>query len=174
MKFLFAIPGVVVSLASFQQTLAHSDAKKENTGHERRPQPPKPTNANNGGNLGYILVGIVFRPGMRSPGGIKPKEEFSLDSKMNHEHLKDKWYNQDPNYYNCGASLFARFRLAPKAYVHAEFAQKNFGHPSKGICVTFLLVAGGKARPLAPERSGCLRGRVGTEDQPRCGRGEQT
>ena len=78
-----------------------------------------------GGNIGasfgnYTMVGIYPIIGYN----ISPK--FSVGVKFLYQYVSDKRYAETYTSSNYGGSLFARFRVIPQLYLHAEYAQMSY------------------------------------------------
>jgi len=78
-----------------------------------------------GGNLGasfgsYTMVGIYPIIGYN----ITPK--FSVGVKFLYQYVSDKRYAETYTGSNYGGSLFARFRIIPQLYLHAEYSQMSY------------------------------------------------
>ena len=95
------------------------------------PAPPVKAKPNNqqkifyGGNLGasfgnYTMVGIYPLVGYN----LTPK--FSVGVKFLYQYISDKRYEETYTSSNYGGSLFARFRIIPQIYLHAEYAQMSY------------------------------------------------
>lgn len=95
------------------------------------PAPPVKAKPNNqqkifyGGNLGasfgnYTMVGIYPLVGYN----LTPK--FSVGVKFLYQYISDKRYEETYTSSNYGGSLFARLRIIPQIYLHAEYAQMSY------------------------------------------------
>jgi len=78
-----------------------------------------------GGNIGasfgsYTMVGIYPLVGYN----ITPK--FSVGVKVLYEYVSDNRYAENYTGSNYGGSLFARFRIIPQLYLHAEYSQISY------------------------------------------------
>ena len=123
-------------------------------------QPAKPVKAKPesqqkffyGGNLGvsfgqYTMVGIYPLLGYN----LTPK--FSLGVKFIYEYISDKRYDETYSSSNYGGSLFARFRIIPPLYLHAEYSQMSYDlYNSQGestrTSVPFVFVGAGYRKSL--------------------------
>jgi hypothetical protein len=105
-----------------------------------------------GGNLGvsfgqYTMVGIYPLLGYN----LTPK--FSLGVKFIYEYISDKRYAETYTSSNYGGSLFARFRIIPPLYLHAEYSQMSYdlyngqGESSR-TSVPFVFVGAGYRQSL--------------------------
>lgn len=105
-----------------------------------------------GGNVGasfgsYTMIGIYPIVGYN----ITPK--LSAGLKFTYEYIADKRYAETYNTSNYGASLFARFRIIPQLYVHAEYAQMSYDlynaqGESNRTSVPFVFVGAGYRQSL--------------------------
>lgn len=78
-----------------------------------------------GGNVGasfgsYTMIGVYPLVGYN----LTPK--FSVGLKFQYEYITDKRFAETYNTSNYGASIFARFRIIPQLYLHAEYAQMSY------------------------------------------------
>ena len=93
-----------------------------------KPVQAKPKGASKlyyGGNIGlsvgsYTMVGIYPLIGY----SITPK--FSVGVKFLYQYVSDKRYSETYTASNYGGSVFARFRIIPAIYLHAEYAQMSY------------------------------------------------
>jgi hypothetical protein len=123
-------------------------------------QPAKPVKAKPqvgrklyyGGNIGasfgnYTMVGIYPIIGYN----LTPK--FSVGVKFVYEYVSDKRYAETYTTSNYGGSLFARFRVIPQLYLHAEYAQMSYDlynglGESNRVSVPFVFVGAGYRQSL--------------------------
>ncbi len=123
-------------------------------------QPAKPVKAKPesqqkffyGGNLGvsfgqYTMVGIYPLLGYN----LTPK--FSLGVKFIYEYISDKRYDETYSSSNYGGSLFARFRIIPPLYLHAEYSQMSYDQyysqdESGRVSVPYVFVGAGYRQSL--------------------------
>ena len=78
-----------------------------------------------GGNIGlsfgsYTMIGIYPLIGYK----FTPK--ISAGAKIAYEYIQDKRYATNYSTSNYGGSLFARYRIIPALYLHAEYAALNY------------------------------------------------
>jgi hypothetical protein len=108
-----------------------------------------------GGSVG-LSFGDVFRLGVYPTVGYKLTPKASLGAEVGYEYLN--FSDSDESSHNFGGSLFARYRVVPQAYAHAEFQLVNYetysylGQSSRDT-VPFLLLGGGVVQPLGGRTS---------------------
>lgn len=78
---------------------------------------------------------------------------FSIGAKISYEYFKNKNYSPTREGSNYGVSVFSRFRILRKLYVHVEFAEMNYKlYNSSGETnrewIPFLYVGGGFSQPI--------------------------
>ncbi len=102
---------------------------------------------------GSIIVsfGDVTRIGMYPMIAYKFTPKLSLGAEVGYEYLKFDDFDQSGN--NYGGSVFARYRIVPRLYAHAEYQMINYEiftstTTSQRDWVPFLLVGGGFAQPM--------------------------
>jgi hypothetical protein len=102
---------------------------------------------------GSVLVsfGDVTRIGIYPMIAYKFTPKLSLGAEVGYEWLKFDDFDQSAN--NYGASVFARYRIIPRLYAHAEYQMINYeiftsATTSDRDWVPFLLVGGGFSQPM--------------------------
>ena len=105
-----------------------------------------------GGNIGLAL-GSYTMIGVYPLIGYKITPKLSAGVKLAYEYIQDKRYASNNNTSNYGASVFARYRIIPQLYLHAEYAGLNYElydalGESKREWVPFLFVGAGYSQPL--------------------------
>jgi hypothetical protein len=121
----FLIGTVPVSLIAQE---ADTTQHVEEVDEPAQPVKAKPNNQQKffyGGNLGlsfgnYTMVGIYPLVGYN----LTPK--FSVGVKFLYQYISDKRYEETYTSSNYGGSLFARFRIIPQIYLHAEYSQMSY------------------------------------------------
>jgi len=89
--------------------------------------------------------------------GYKITPKLSAGVTFTYEYFKNKYYSQDLTSNNYGGSLFARFRIIPAIYVHAEYALISYENYYQDLDqiysvrepVPFLFLGGGYSQRLA-------------------------
>ena len=107
-----------------------------------------------GGSLG-LSFGDYFRLAVTPMVGYKLSPRASLGLKVQYEYTVDSRYVQEVTSHNYGGSVFARYRIHPKVYVHAEFAEMSYKYSSGNFTserqwVPFILLGGGFVQPVSP------------------------
>lgn len=106
-----------------------------------------------GGTLG-LSFGDYFRLAVTPMVGYKLSPRVSLGLKVQYEYTVDSRYAQEVTSHNYGGSVFARYRIHPKVYVHAEFAEMSYKYASGNFTserqwVPFILLGGGFVQPVS-------------------------
>lgn len=123
-----------------------------------QPAPPVKAKPNNqqkifyGGNVGasfgnYTMVGIYPLVGYN----LTPK--FSVGVKFLYQYISDKRYTETYTSSNYGGSIFARFRIVPPLYLHAEYSQMSYDQyysqdESGRVSVPYVFVGAGYRKSL--------------------------
>ncbi len=105
-----------------------------------------------GGNVGFSF-GSYTRIGIYPLVGFKITPKLSIGLKIGYEYLK---YNNSVDEYstsNYGGSIFARYRIIPRLYVHVEYEATNYGLLDINSdvyrqWVNFLYLGGGYSQPI--------------------------
>jgi hypothetical protein len=118
------------------------------------PKAPVESKVFYGGTLG-LSFGDYFRLAVTPMVGYKLSPRVSLGLKVQYEYTVDSRYAQEVTSHNYGGSVFARYRIHPKVYVHAEFAEMSYKYASGNFTserqwVPFILLGGGFVQPISP------------------------
>ena len=138
-------------------------AQQQDTTQAIQKQPPPPqkkAKANNvyyGGTVG-LSFGDYFRINIAPMVGFRYSPKASVGVKVAYEYIKDKRYDPALTGSNYGGSVFARYRIHPKVYGHAEFAYMSYKYKisdleSDRTWVPFFLLGGGFVQPISPKAS---------------------
>ena len=105
-----------------------------------------------GGNIG-LSFGSYTRIGLYPLIGFKLTPKFSVGVQIKYEYIKDSRYTEGRETSNYGGSVFTRYRIIPRLYVHAEYEMMNYGlYNATGDLnrdwVTFLYLGGGFSQPI--------------------------
>ncbi len=79
-----------------------------------------------GGGIGMSYSSNYISVSLRPMFGYKLTPKLSVGLEIMYEYVKDTRYRTTYNYSNYGGSLFARFRVVPQLYFHAEYATYNY------------------------------------------------
>ncbi len=125
--------------------------QKENPQKQKR----KTNNVFYGGSIG-LSFGNYFRIAIMPLIGYKINPKMSGGAKFVFEYIEDKSFDPKLTSTNYGGSVFARYRLHPKAYAHAEFAYLSYKFQISGVesnreWVPYLLLGGGLVQPISPK-----------------------
>ena len=106
-----------------------------------------------GGSIGFMF-GSYTRISLYPILGYKFTPKLSGGIKIYYEYVKDKRYASTYESSSYGGGLFARYRIIPQLYVHAEYAQINYdiwdyylGDASR-VWVPFLYLGAGYSQKL--------------------------
>lgn len=158
MKKLFTVMiFVLFSFTLFAQT--ENDSSKTETAPS--PQPPQtyhksPSKIYYGGSLGFNFWGDTKRISVEPLIGYKITPQLSAGVKLRFEWISYE-YNflnekKDINTNNYGGSVFARYRVIPQLYLHAEYAYLSYEYAAPTLSdsenterngIPFLLLGGG-------------------------------
>jgi hypothetical protein len=121
------------------------------------PEQPKATNVFYGGTVG-VGFGNPFRLSFQPFVGMVFTPKISGGLKVGYEYIRQENYGTTTTWHNYGASVFGRYRLIPRAYLHTEFAYYSYGYKVSELVedrywVPFLLVGGGYLQPISPSAS---------------------
>jgi len=110
-----------------------------------------------GGSVG-LSIGTYFRVAVSPLIGYRLTPQFSVGGKIGYEYIRDNRYSETLVSSNYGGSVFARYRVHPNAFVHAEFAYLSYQYKvsenlSERSWIPFLLLGGGYIQPLSPRLS---------------------
>ena len=136
-------------------TIVTSQAPPQQIEPEKTKKQKAPSNQKRvyfGGNIGFSF-GSYTRIGIYPLVGFKITPKLSLGLKIGYEYLK---YNNSVYEYstsNYGGSVFARYRIIPRLYVHVEYEATNYGLLDINSdvyrqWVNFLYLGGGYSQPL--------------------------
>ena len=120
----FALVFAAVSFAQQDTTTAVSPNQFQDFGTPKKY--PKQNKVYYGGGVGVSFTSSYFSVSLRPMVGYKLTPKFSLGLEVMYEYVKDSRYVKTYNYSNYGGSLFARYRVIPALYVHAEYAMYNY------------------------------------------------
>ena len=145
---------ILLKFADAQQVDSTQTAKKP------VPSPQKKAKANNvyyGGTVG-LSFGDYFRINVAPLVGIRYSPKASVGFKVAYEYVEDKRYDPKLTASNYGGSVFARYRIIPKAYGHVEFDYMSYKYKISNLetdrtWVPFLLLGGGYVQPISPKAS---------------------
>jgi hypothetical protein len=115
---------------------------------------PAPRNIFFGGTIG-MSFGHYFRIAVQPMVGWNFSKKFAGGFKLGYEYINDSRSEPTVTWHNYGASAFGRFRFIPQAYLHAEFAEINYGAKttnaeSERFWVPFLYLGGGIYKSITP------------------------
>jgi len=110
-----------------------------------------------GGTIG-LSFGDYFRLSIMPLIGYKLSPKVSLGLKVGYEYIKDKSFDPALTAHNYGGSVFARYRLIPKLYLHSEFAYISYKYfrndrETEREWVPFIYLGGGFIQPLSAKTS---------------------
>jgi len=105
-----------------------------------------------GGNVG-LSFGSYTMIGLYPLVGYKVTDKLSFGGKIGYEYIQDKRYEPSYSSSNYGASIFTRYRIIPRLYLHAEYAGLNYAvrdidGEAKREWIPFLFVGGGFSQSL--------------------------
>ena len=106
-----------------------------------------------GGGIGFSFWGDYFRISIEPLVGYKITPQLSGGLKLMYEYVNDSRYSVDVTSNNYGASVFARYRVIPQFFLHAEYAyysykySTEFGESNRNW-VPFLLLGGGYSQQV--------------------------
>jgi hypothetical protein len=104
-----------------------------------------------GGSLGLSLYGNLLWMTVQPLVGYKLTPKTSLGTRLTCQYVRDRRGGAENSWFDYGGSLFSRYRLHPRAYLHAEFEYMSLDLGDDRELVPFLLLGGGYAQPLAPK-----------------------
>ena len=118
----------------------------------KKQQPPLYQRVYLGGYMS-LTVGSYTRIGVYPLLGYKFTPKLSGGLKIGYEYVRDNRYASTYESSNYGGSIFARYRLIPRLYLHVEYEQfsyelYNFDGTSNREWVPFFYVGGGYSQPL--------------------------
>lgn len=157
-KLILAVIYLILSVGLFAQV--QNDTTKTETAPP--PLPPKaydsaPSKVYYGGNIGFNF-GNYTRISVEPLVAYKITPQLSGGVKLRYEWIKDKRYEPTLTTSNYGGSLFARYRVIPQLYFHAEYSTINYEYYSPIIgnltntereWVPFLLLGGGYTQRIS-------------------------
>ena len=137
-------------------------AQGQDTTQALQKQPPPQQKAKKmpvyyGGSIG-LSFGNYFRVNVSPMVGYRYSPKASVGFRVSYEYIEDKRYDPKLTSSNYGGSLFARYRIIPKAYGHVEFAYMSYKYKISNLesdrtWVPFLLLGGGYVQPISPNAS---------------------
>jgi hypothetical protein len=110
-----------------------------------------------GGTVG-LSFGNYFRINVAPMVGFRCSPKASVGVKVAYEYIRDNRYEPTLTASNYGGSFFARYRLHPKLYAHAEFAYMSYKYKISNVetdrtWVPFFFLGGGFIQPISPKTS---------------------
>jgi hypothetical protein len=107
-----------------------------------------------GGGVG-LTFGTYTRIALYPIVGYKITRNLSLGVELGYEYIRDNRYSESIDASNYGASIFARYRIIPQLFVHAEYAIYNYelfyvDLSSERVWVPFLFLGAGFSQQIAP------------------------
>jgi len=110
-----------------------------------------------GGTIG-LSFGDYFRLSIMPLIGYKLSPKVSVGLKAGYEYVKDSNYDPALTAHNYGGSVFARYRLIPKLYLHSEFAYISYKYyrnerETERTWVPFIYLGGGFIQPISAKTS---------------------
>jgi len=105
-----------------------------------------------GGTVG-LTFGDYFSIRVTPWVGYKVTPKFSIGGKIGYEYIEDKRYEEKLTSNNYGGSVFTRYLLHPRIYLHGEFAYISYKYKISNVeterqWVPFILLGGGLVQPL--------------------------
>ena len=104
-----------------------------------------------GGSLGLSLYGDVLWLTVQPLVGYKLTPKTSVGTRLTCEYVSNQRSRPRITSFDYGGSVFARYRVHPQAYLHAEFECMSLDLAPHREFVPFLLLGGGYVQPLAPK-----------------------
>ncbi|HEX6792181.1 MAG TPA: hypothetical protein VF247_12790 [Candidatus Krumholzibacteria bacterium] len=106
-----------------------------------------------GGSVVFNMGGDVSTIGVYPMIGYKIRPKWSVGLEAGYEHVTFDDFDQSAD--NYGGSLFTRYRLIPRMYLHAEYQMINYEVFTSPVAsdrdwVPFLLLGGGLSTMVAP------------------------
>jgi hypothetical protein len=161
MKHFFLI--CLVALMSHSIVAQETDTipQQQENPQEKEEQKAKKTNKTPlikklyfGGGVG-ISFGNYTRIAVYPMVGYKITPKLSAGIELGYEWISDKRYNETYTTSNYGGSLFARYRIIPALFFHAEYATYNYelyylDASSERLWVPFLFLGAGFSKRIAP------------------------
>lgn len=152
-SMLFLLTGTLpVYLAAQEPDTTQLAAEIENPHKPLQAKPKGQPKVFYGGNVSatignYTMIGIYPLVGYN----LTPR--FSAGVKFLYQYFSDKRYTETYTSSNYGGSLFARFRVIPQIYLHAEYAQMSYDlynalGESNRTSVPFMFVGAGYRQNL--------------------------
>jgi hypothetical protein len=134
---------------------AQQDTSKTNYASPQFSKPRK-TMSNRfyyGGGIGASFSSNYWAVSLRPMFGYKLTQKFSLGMEIMYEYVSDSRYHNTYNYSNYGGSVFARYRVIPSLYFHAEYATYNYDYYTaynngEREWIPFLLVGAGYSQRI--------------------------
>lgn len=115
-------------------------------------QPPRKNKLYYGGylNLSFGRYTVI---GAEPMVGYKITPRLSVGVKIRYDYIKDKRYSTTYTTSNYGGSIFARYRIIPALYLHAEYASYNYelfyaNEESEREWIPFLFLGAGYSQRL--------------------------
>ncbi len=138
---------IIFLLAAFSFTVAQQDS----TITVAQPQAQKshqPSKIYYGGEVGFNFFGDYFRINLQPLIGYKISPKISGGAKLMYEYVVDSRYETEITSNNYGGSVFARYRIIPAIYFHAELAYYSYKYRTDRLegdrfWIPFLLLGGG-------------------------------
>jgi hypothetical protein len=153
---------ILVLTTILNSCAASAFAQPADTTTTAKPTPPKhsqpgPSRVYFGGTVGFSF-GDYFRISLMPWVGYKIAPKLSLGAKVGYEYIEDKRYAEKVTSHNYGGSLFTRYRIHPRVYAHAEFAEISYKYNTSNFesdrqWVPFIWLGGGLLQPMGPRTS---------------------
>jgi hypothetical protein len=138
---------IIFLLFAFSFTVAQQDSTIT-VAQPQAQKSHKPSKIYYGGAVGLNLFGDYFRISVEPLVGYKITPELSGGAKLMYEYVKDSRYSTDVTSNNYGGYIFARYRIIPAIFFHAEYAYYSYQYRTESFegdrnWVPFLLLGGG-------------------------------
>jgi len=155
-KAIILFLAILLSSALFAENKINSERKNNLPAFYGETPLPAPGGSRiyYGGGLG-LTFGSYTRISIKPIIGYKITPKLSLGVTVEYEYIKDKRYPTTQTYSNYGGSVFARFRIIPQIYLHAEYAYMSYefttfsgGSVREGV--PFLFLGGGFSQQVSP------------------------
>jgi len=119
---------VNISFSQIEPDTTSSTAPPAQQEKQEKPEKKKQNKGNKiyfGGSVGFMF-GSYTRISLYPILGYKFTPKLSGGVKVYYEYVKDKRYPHTYESSSYGAGLFARYRIIPQLYIHAEYAEINY------------------------------------------------
>ncbi|GBD86907.1 hypothetical protein BMS3Abin03_00831 [bacterium BMS3Abin03] len=155
---------LILILIPVSFSLAFNDGDDQSKDNTIVNQPVKPGGKQSkvyyGGNLGFRFWNNYYYVSVQPLIGYKFSPKFSVGGKLGYSYVNDS--RTDPSFssYNFGSSIFTRYRVTPRFYLHSEFLYESYKlnsfdyqnneWKSDRVWVPFLLLGGGYTQQAGP------------------------